>query len=105
MPCYQQGGSGLAAGRGDICAGFVSGVASNDFGEGTTLGTAGPYHPGGSAAGVLSAFVEVLCVVLSNRTPTLGSRWRRNGVHCYVLTAGRLGGRPVRFRGPLIMHH
>ena len=63
---YQQPGSGLDAGSGNIGVGFVSGAAPEDFGESPALGAAGPYHSGSGVVGVVSTVVSALCAVLGN---------------------------------------
>jgi hypothetical protein len=57
---YQQPGSGLDAGRGDIGVGLVGGSITKDFGESVALGAAGPYHSEGAVVDVVSPVVSAL---------------------------------------------
>ena len=75
MSGYQQPGSGRDAGSGDIGVGFVSGAATEDFGEGSALGAAGPYHSGGTVVGLVCNVVSALCVVLGDYCVDNLGRW------------------------------
>lgn len=73
MSGYQQPGSGIDAGSGDIGGGFVCDSITEDFGESAALGAAGPYHSESAVVGAVPTVVSALCVVLGNGK----LRWRR----------------------------